>query len=231
MYDNTVELYNDARSRGKKEYNRRKARGKSGHLTSLDGLIKDIDIMTTMDLGEMEIPLKKIKGTYSNFRRMTFSKGFMPLENSQSEFASKWIALCEAHLDEGIREPIKVYEYMNFFYIIEGNKRVSVLKYFEASAIRAHILRLVPKYEADDKDVRLYYRFIAFHKHTQLNQLWLSNEQEYDELETALESYNPDTRFYNDKYRHFYHEIYLPFRKIYKKFGGDRLNIDAKTHQ
>lgn len=221
MYENLKELYNDARAKGKKEYNRRKARGKSGHLTSLDGLIVDIDIMTTVDLGEMEIPLKKIKGTYSNFRRMSFSKSFMPLEGSNSEFASKWITLCEAHLDEGIRDSIKVYEYMNFFYVIEGNKRVSVLKHFEASAIRGQILRLIPKYDEYDKDVRLYYRFMEFNRQTQLNQLWLSNPSDYDELDEALSSYNPDLGFYNDKYKHFYHEVYLPFRKIYKELGGD----------
>ncbi|MBI9012227.1 MAG: BMP family ABC transporter substrate-binding protein [Clostridiales bacterium] len=225
MYENLKELYNDARAKGKKEYNRRKARGKSGHLTSLDGLIVDIDIMTTVDLGEMEIPLKKIKGTYSNFRRMSFSKSFMPLEGPNSEFASKWITLCEAHLDEGIRDPIKVYEYMNFFYVIEGNKRVSVLKHFGASAIRGQILRLIPKYDEYDKDVRLYYRFLEFNRETQLNQLWLSDPNDYDELDEALSSYNPELGFYNDKYKHFYHEVYLPFRKIYKELGGDAVQV------
>lgn len=225
MYENLKELYNDARAKGKREYNRRKARGKSGHLTSLDGLIVDIDIMTTVDLGEMEIPLKKIKGTYSNFRRMSFSKGFMPLEGSNTEFASKWITLCEAHLDEGIRDPIKVYEYMNFFYVIEGNKRVSVLKHFEASAIRGQILRLIPKYDEFDKDVRLYYRFLEFNRLTQLNQLWLSNPQDYDDLDEALASYDPELGFYANKYKHFYHEVYLPFRKIYKELGGDHVQV------
>jgi len=225
MFDNSNEIYADARSKGKKEYNRRKARGLSGHLTSLDGIIKDIDIMTTVELGESEIPLKKIKGTYSNFRRMTFSKGFMPLEHPNSEFAGKWKNLCVAHLEEGIRDPIKVYEYMNFFYVMEGNKRVSVLKYFEASAIRGRILRLIPKYDPKDEDVRLYYRFIAFHKETGLNQLWLSKEADYDELQEALDKHNPELKFYENKYKHFYHEIYLPFRKIYKKHGGDNLNI------
>lgn len=224
IFNNLTEIYNDARSKAKKEYNRRKARGLSGHLTSLDGLIKDVDIMTTVDLGEREIPLKKIKGTYSNFRRMTFSKNFLPLENAHSEFASKWMNLCDAHLEEGIRDPIKVYEYMNFFYVIEGNKRVSVLKYYDASSIQARILRLVPKYE-DDPDVKLYYRFLEFNKKTDLNQIWLSRRSDYDLMEEALENYDPEIRFYDDKYQLFLHEIYMPFRQYYKAHGGDRLNV------
>lgn len=225
MFDNMIEEYNDARSKGRKEYNRRKARGLSGHLTSLEGIIKDIDIMTTVDIGELEIPLKKIVGTYSSFRRMTFSKNFLPLENPKSEFASKWMALCKAHLDEGVRDPIKVYEYMNYFYVIEGNKRVSVLKYYEASAIRGRILRLIPKYDPDDMDIKLYYRFLDFNKLTGLNQLWLSRISNYDVLEGYLKDYDPDLRFYDNKYKCFYHEVYLPFRKLYKSFGGDKLSI------
>lgn len=225
MFENMTEVYNDARSKGRKEYNRRKARGLSGHLTSLEGIIKDIDIMTTVDIGEFEIPLKKIVGTYSSFRRMTFSKNFLPLENQNSEFASKWMALCKAHLEEGIRDAIKVYEYMNYFYVMEGNKRVSVLKYYEASAIRGRILRLIPKYDPNDMDIRLYYRFLDFNKLTGLNQLWLTRVNSYDILEEALKSYNPDLRFYDNKYKCFYHEVYLPFRKLYKASGGDKLNI------
>ena len=45
------------------------------------------------------------------------------------EFTDKWKQLCESHLEEGIREPVLVYEYMNRFYVLEGNKRVSVLKF------------------------------------------------------------------------------------------------------
>ena len=55
-----------------------------------------------------------------------------------TEFAAKWAGLCAAHLsDEGIRDPIKCYEYLGNFYVQEGNKRVSVLKSYEAALKRA----------------------------------------------------------------------------------------------
>lgn len=216
-------IYDDARSKAKREYNSRKAKGESGHLTSLDGLIKDIEVMSTIDIGLHDISLKKIKGTYSNFRRMTFSKSFLPLEAGNTEFAGKWKALCQAHLEEGIRDPIKVYEYMNYFYVVEGNKRVSVLKYYDAASIHGRILRLIPKYNPKDPDIRRYYKFLDFYKMTELNQLWFSHEDSYNELAEILALYRPELKFYDNKYKHFYHFVYLPFRKMYKDHGGDTL--------
>ena len=130
---------------------------------------------------------------------MAFSKNFLPLEKNRSEFAGKWVALCKAHLSEGIRDPIKVYEYMNFFYVIEGNKRVSVLKYYDASSINAQILRLIPKYNAEDRDIRLYYKFLDFYKLTNINQIWLSREHAYNEMAELLVEYQPDLSFYDNK--------------------------------
>ena len=54
-----------------------------------------------------------------------------------------------SHLDEGIRDPITCYEYMGRFYVQEGNKRVSVLKYFDASSITGNVTRVVPQYSDD----------------------------------------------------------------------------------
>ena len=51
----------------------------------------------------------------------------------------------KAHLNEGIREPIKAYEFMNKFYVEEGNKRVSVLKFFDAVSIPGNVTRIVPR--------------------------------------------------------------------------------------
>lgn len=219
------EIYNDARQKGKRAYNARKARGMSGHLTSLDGLIKDIDIISSNDLGIKEIPLKKIVGTNSNFRRNVFSKDFLPLERSDTEFAQKWMSLCNAHLNEGIRDPIKVFEYMNYFYAIEGNKRVSVLKYFDATSIHGQVIRYIPRYNEEDPDIRLYYKFLDFNRITDLNQIWLTNEKSYDELLKILSKFTPESKFYDTKYQHFYHHVYVPFRRIYKEMGGDKLQI------
>lgn len=69
----------------------------------------------------------------------------MPLLDWGTEFSAKWASLSDAQINEGIRDSIKVYEYMNKFYVLEGNKRVSVLKYFDAVTVNAVVYRKVPK--------------------------------------------------------------------------------------
>ena len=223
--DKASNYYLDARSLGRKEYSRLKARGRSGHLTSLDGILKDIEIVATIDLGVRDIPLKKVIGTYFNSRRMIFSKNFMPLEALNTEFGGKWASLCNSHLEEGIREPIKVYEYLNYYYVMEGNKRVSVLKYFDALSVSAQIYRLIPRYDEIDEDVVLYYSFLDFYKETGLIELWFSKKTRYNSLLKYLNEYNPEVLYHKTKYEHFLHFVYEPFRKIYKKSGGDQLDI------
>ena len=220
-----MEYYQDARNKGKKEYNRLKARGQSGHLNSLDGLIKDIDIVGTMSLGNYEVPLHKIVGTYYHARRMMFSKNFLPLEADATEFSGKWIEVCRAHVEEGIRDPIKVYEYLNYYYVMEGNKRVSVLKYFDAANIDAEIIRLIPKYDPDDEDIVLYYAFLDFFKITKLVSIYLSKPRRFERLLKYLEAYAPEGVNENDKYLHFQRHVYLPFRRIYLDAGGASLPI------
>lgn len=59
-------------------------------------------------------------------------------------------------------------EYLNHFYVMEGHKRVSVLKYFGAITIPATVTRLLPK-PSDDPEVAAYYEFLDFYKMTGLN--------------------------------------------------------------
>ena len=66
-------------------------------------------------------------------------------------------------LEEGIREPIKVYEYMNRFYVEEGNKRVSVLKFFGAVTIPAQVIRILPP-KGEAPELKRYYEFLDFYR-------------------------------------------------------------------
>ena len=113
-------------------------------------------------LGEMEIPLWLVTGTRTAGRQNAFSKDFLPILPENSEFARKWITLYEAQMEEGIRDPILVYEFMHRFYVQEGNKRVSVMKYLDASRIMARVIRVIPE-KTDDPSVKLYYEFMEFY--------------------------------------------------------------------
>ena len=58
-------------------------------------------------------------------------------------------SLYRAHIEEGIREPIKAYEFMNKFYVEEGNKRVSVLNCVGAVSIPGTVTRILQMYIRD----------------------------------------------------------------------------------
>ena len=217
------EYYQDAKAKGKREFNRLKGRGQSAHLSSLDGLLKDVDIVGSVSLGTFEVPLEKVVGTYYHARRMLFSKSFLPLESDNSEFGYKWMEVCRAHLEEGIRDPIKVYEYLNYYYVMEGNKRVSVLKYFDVASIQAEITRLIPRFDENDENIVNYYAYLDFYNETKLMSIWLSKPYRYQRLLNYLNDYHPEGIQEEEKFKHFDKYVFRPFRKIFLEFGGEKL--------
>jgi len=112
-----------------------------------------------LEAGLADLPLDAAAGIRYAGRQSAFAGNFMPLLPERSEFAIKWQNLCAAHLTEGIRDPAEACEYMGRFYIVEGNKRVSVLKFYGAYSLPAYIKRLVPPRVPGDTDNDIYYEF------------------------------------------------------------------------
>ena len=139
------EYYRDALKRAQKEFRSCTAKGEYPYLPVLDEFVSQEDLLRTVDLGTIQVPLEFVVGTQTDGRTQAFARNFMPLMEEESEFAFKWKKLCQSQLEEGIRDPISAYEYLNRYYVTEGNKRVSVLKYFEADSIYAHVTRILPK--------------------------------------------------------------------------------------
>lgn len=137
-------------------------------------IVDESDIEAEVSLGIDQIPLRLVVGTCNAGRTNAFADNFMPILDWGTEFSAKWASLSDSQKNEGIRDPIKVYEYMNKFYVLEGNKRVSVLKYFKAVTVNAEVIRKVPKY-SEDPDVKIYYEFMEFYKCTKLNDIYFSN--------------------------------------------------------
>ena len=120
--------FQEAQKMGKKEYKTALATGSFPYLPVLDQILENADIVTEQYLGLVQVPLDKVVGTSTMGRTQAFARNFMPLLDEKTEFGLKWINLSEAQVSEGIRDPIIAYEYMNRYYVVEGNKRVSVLK-------------------------------------------------------------------------------------------------------
>ena len=133
--------YKDALKLGQKEFRSCTSKGQYPYLLALEDFVPAERINQGVDLGTIQIPMEFIVGG----RGKVLARNFMPLVEEDSEFADKWKNLCQAHLEEGIRDPVKVYEYLNRFYVEEGNKRVSVLKYFGAPKVYASVTRILPQ--------------------------------------------------------------------------------------
>lgn len=177
----SLELYEKARRLGVKAYRNSISNGTYPYLPVLDDIIRSEDIVSEVNLGLVDIPLDRVVGTSTSARTQAFASNFMPLMDVNTEFGFKWSSLSEAHLEEGIRDAIKVYEYLNYYYVVEGNKRVSVLKYYEADSIPAFVTRKVPKL-TDDEQIKIYYEYMDFNKKTGINSIWFSREGSFKRL-------------------------------------------------
>ena len=177
-----IQLYHSAVKAGQKYYAAQTAQRKSPYPEVLDDLVNETQISGQQPIGVIEIPLSLVAGTMSAGRKSAFAGNFMPLLSENSEFASKWINLCESQLDEGgIRDPIKCMEFMGRFYVIEGNKRVSVLKAVGATSIAADVTRMVPVW-SNAPEVMAYYEFMRFYKLTNLYKVQFSVPGKFDRL-------------------------------------------------
>ena len=175
------EDYQRARRLGEKARHQAINAGTYPYLTALERMISQEDIAAEFPLGVLEIPLPLIVGTRTVGRTNSFACNFMPLLEDDSEFAAKWSSLYDSQQEEGIRDPIKCYEYMNHFYILEGNKRVSVMKYVGAASITADVIRLMPR-RSESQSYQIYEEFLQFYKVTGLFSIIFSEKGLYRRL-------------------------------------------------
>lgn len=218
-----VAQYGNALKRGKKTYHDCVLRGRYPYPQVLDEILSDAMVAGQVDLGIIEIPTDQVIGTKTAGRRLTFAADFMPLMDADTEFAAKWMDLCQAHLsDEGIRDPIRCYEYLGRFYVLEGNKRVSVLKSYRAPTIPAYVIRLLPMW-SEAPEIQNYYEFLQSYQKTGLYRVCFSRSGSFDKLQAAL-GYEPQHVWSEDERRHFT-ASYSFFRDAYEKLGGAGLPI------
>ena len=177
-----TEEYSQALRAGQKEYRELLMAGKNPHPAVLDELHPESATDTVVELGLVEIPVERIVGTKSAGRTTAFTATFRPLLDHDSEFAVKWKALCSAHLgDIGITDPIICFEYLGDFYVQEGNKRVSVLRHFDAARIPGTVKRILPP-QSEDPRIRAYYEFIEFYKGSKLYAVQFRRPGDYARL-------------------------------------------------
>ena len=213
--------YAEALKKAQKEFRACTARGEYPYLPALDDFLPKEEQLNTANLGTVQVPMEFIAGSKSGGRTQAFARNYMPLMNEDSEFASKWTRLCQAHLEEGIRDPIKAYEYMNRYYVEEGNKRVSVLKFFGADSVSAQVTRILPK-RSQTPEVNLYYEFVDFYRYSRVNFVEFSKPGSYIRLQELMGKSPGESWTQED--RSGLSTAYYYFRQAYEACGGQRLS-------
>ena len=216
------EDYSRAQKLGKKEYQSRMMRGLQPTLEVLDDILPPKGSYSEVPLGLVQIPSDQIVGTRTDGRSNAFARNFMPILKQNSEFARKWATLSTSHLEEGIREPIKAYEYMNKFYVLEGNKRVSVAKYFDVDSIPGTVIRIVPK-RTNEKENVIYYEYMDFYNVSKVNYLYMSKVGNFPKLQAALGKEQGE--MWSDEDRENFSSVFYRFQMEYRARGGDKLSI------
>lgn len=215
------EDYIKAQKMGLKAFKEKTAKGEYPYLPVLDEILSLADTEGEVNLGVMSIPLHLVVGTCTAGRTQAFASNFMPLLDYGSEFSIKWSNLVDAQINEGIHDAIKVYEYLNKYYVVEGNKRASVLKFFDSSDIVAEVIRKIPKY-SDDIEIQLYYEYMDFFKLNRINYLQFSKLGSYQKLVEAL-GYSDTEKWSEDECRDF-GSFHTAFYKAYGEMGGYKLH-------
>ena len=214
------EAYSKAQKMGMKSYKTALAEGKSPYLPVLDEILSLAEIEYEIPIGVCDIPLEQVVGTSTLGRTRAFADNFMPLLKEGTEFSNKWSHLADAQVEEGIRNPIKAYEYMNKYYVVEGNKRVSVLKYYNAPTIQADITRKVPK-RSEELENRIYYEYMEFYELTRINYVLFSKSGSYNELLMLVN--NSTTGTWSEDLCRLFASFYAEFDKVFTEKGGREL--------
>jgi basic membrane lipoprotein Med (substrate-binding protein (PBP1-ABC) superfamily) len=219
MYD-----YAGALRRGRKQYHESVSAGEYPYLPVLDDILANTEIVSEVSLGLTELPLEKIVGTCTKGRTQAFASNFMPLMEESSEFADKWSAVYEHQLEQGIYDPVIVYEFMNRYYVQEGNKRVSVLKYVGAYSISAQVTRLIPRL-TQDHDIRMYYEFLDFYQVSFNTDLWFTKEGSYNRLLELLGKKPGEV--WKEEERKYFSAVYRMFAKVFASMRTESVPLGA----
>ena len=180
-----IDAYRNALRQGQRQLHACITKGLPPYPILFDDELPDAVSARQEPLGVIDVPAERIVGVRNASRQTAFSAGFMPLLLETSEFAMKWMALYDAHMEEGIRDPAVMVECMNRYFVLEGNKRVSVLRYSGAPYVTASVTRYVPPRDGS-KESDIYYEYLDFYRATHVADVFFTERGRFPRLIKAL---------------------------------------------
>lgn len=198
-------LYSRVQAQAKGSVNNRKLHGVEPYLPLLRNAVSMNKLGNRIDLGILEIPTEKIVGVAWNTDRALYTHDFLPLPDPDSEYAQTWCKLYQYYLNDiELDSLVDCYEYLGYFFVRDGKKRVSVLKCHGAPTVRAKVIRILPA-EIDDPQMQSYKEFTCYFDMTKLYQIQFTRPGSFSKLQTAL-GYEPDHVWNeSDRYSFMFH--------------------------
>lgn len=114
--------------------------GKPGDLLSYDEVVHLLKTETTARRGLQEIPLDAIVGSVGRYT--DFTRTFLPRRDVDQE---RWTQIRLRALYQGGLPPIEVYKIGDAYFVLDGNRRVSVARQLGAETIQAYVTEIHPK--------------------------------------------------------------------------------------
>jgi len=144
--------------------------GKRSGLLSFEKIRSTLNIQSQLDRGMQEIPIECIIGSLSRYRE--FDATFLP---RQTLTRGRWKNIDRLHLKGEILPPVEVYALGSFYFVIDGNHRVSVAREKGQKFIDAHLIELQLPYEFSGEpnwqDLLLEQERLSFLKQTDIARL------------------------------------------------------------
>ncbi len=168
-----MDHYSKARRDGLRVYSAALQANADPYLPVLEDKVPNLAQLTRQPLGLISVPVERIVGSVSSGRSYAFASNFMPILEGASEFASKWNHLYDSVEQEGVNMPITALEYLGWFYVIEGNKRTSVMKSMGALDLEADVTRVIPERDGSP-EVEAAFEYYDFTRATGLYGLFFS---------------------------------------------------------
>ena len=207
-----MDHYGKARRDGLRIYTAALQAHEDPYLPVLEKKVPDLASLSRLSLDVISVPLSRVMGSVSEGRSKAFTKNFLPILEGGSEFAAKWDRLYESVESEGVRQPVTALEYLGYYYVIEGNKRVSVMKAMGARDIEADVTRVIPP-RSEDPEIVSYYEYCDFTKETGLYAILFTRPGSYQKLVSlpgmkAGEKWTEDEILSLRKIYHYFSEAY-----------------------
>ena len=114
-----------------------KIAGKGTGLLSFDEIKHSLDIQGETDRGLQEVEIEKIIGSLNRYQ--DFDDSFLP---TQTYTRDRWQQIDKALMRGENLPPVDLYKIGDFYFVIDGNHRVSVAKEKGQKFIDAHVREL-----------------------------------------------------------------------------------------